>query len=89
MNQCHRCQGKLLSDNNEYQNYRCLDCGFVSWRDGTFSIWHLIKKNDRLYWYLNQHQDCFFVDGNHKEVYLPILPFNISIERLKALLVFS
>jgi hypothetical protein len=78
IDKCPRCQGEITKVANVSAiKYHCLQCNFI------------IANYSRLYWYLNGKDQCkLFLNNNQEAIDLPILPFDITAEKLKTLLLF-
>jgi hypothetical protein len=92
MNNCPRCQAIIPNVRNisggyvyDYQNCKC---GLtINRKTQSMSTHSFIVKYDCLLWMLKDN--CTYYINCGKEIKLPWLPFNITPERLKTLLVFS
>jgi hypothetical protein len=96
-NQCPRCQGNWIKRNNDKDKEYCQNCPLIKrnryGHNGiyfSYSILDFLEYGDRLYWFLIPvDNECSYFNNKHNAIYLPFLPFDITPQTFKTLLVFS
>ena len=89
-NLCPRCHVAWTLING-YSHFKCFDCKICYFPYYEyFELMDIIHVNDQLSWDLLNNR-CNYINNVYNEgiLYLPLLPFNITINRLKKLILFS
>lgn len=85
---CPRCQGEWKKC-NAFAKQECINCHLRQLPDNGFCLHSFLELGDRLYWFSSFRDDCLYFNALHNNIKLPLLPFNITSQTLKTLLIFS
>src|ERR1022692_3686156 len=90
---CPRCEAKIVADPQTTWHGNCKNCRLVVYlrNDNNISIYILgmIDKDDELDWQIDNNLCKYWPTYTSDPIILPLLPYTISKERLKLLLLMS